>query len=203
MDALKRVLDALKFDAWGNRIDFRATFFVIWSRLVATPNWKEMVAMIVRDGHEIGAHYAGRWGWCRSPRSYIEDEGRLLVAYMKKNFGKRVSFVRPPGGLATWGFVDAHYNVLGLETVIGTGYAFDVDLCSCRSAAVQGRLTAEMAAGKDSVISIFHDGGPQPIDLAIKARAFVDAMTEHGHSVVSLEELLRPEIDDELLAIAE
>lgn len=203
VEALRRALDALKYDAWGNRIDFGATFFVIWSRLVATPRWQEMLAMIVADGHEIGVHYAGRWGWCRSPRSYIEDEGRLLVAYVKRNFGKLVRYVRPPGGLATWAFVDAHFNVLGLETVIGTGYAFDVDLCACRSPAIQGRLTAEMAAGKDNVISIFHDGGPTALDLAVKTRAFVDAMIEHGHSVVTLEELLRDDAENELLEVAE
>jgi peptidoglycan/xylan/chitin deacetylase (PgdA/CDA1 family) len=203
VDALRRGLDALKYDAWNNRIDFRATFFVIWSRLVSTPNWQEMIAMIVNDGHEIGVHYAGRWGWCRSVRSYIEDEGRLLVGYVKRNFGKQVRYVRPPGGLATWAFVDAHYNVLGLETVIGTGYAFDVDLCACRSSAVQGRLTAEMAAGKDNVISIFHDGGPTPLDLAAKTRAFVDGMVEHGHHVVTLDELLQADGGDELTAIAE
>ena len=68
---------------------------------------------------------------------------------------------------------------------------------------MQGRLTAEMAAGKDNVISIFHDGGPTALDLAVKTRAFVDAMLEHGHNVVTLEELLRDDADDELSAIAE
>ena len=134
----------------------RATFFVIWSRVVDRPEHQQQLIAMRNNGHEIAVHYEGRWGWARTAESYLSESDDFM-AFCELN-GIELRFVRPPGGFATRAFVDRHFaSRMKLITVIGTAYPFDADLCECMPPAWIGRCAAGLSLGGGRIV-ILHAG---------------------------------------------
>ena len=160
------LLDVLRSGNGG--LGVHATFFVIWSRVKENKDlYFPQLERLLRDGHELGVHYAGRWGWSRDVDSYIEECGEFQH-YCLTNKYPSLRFVRPPGGFATQSFVAAHFDSESLITVIGTAYPFDADLCECMPSSWIGRCAASLSVGGGRIV-ILHVGKT----LVEKLRSFL------------------------------
>ena len=136
----------------------RATFFLVWSRLKAmfAHERARYMGMLLQDGHEVGVHFAGRWGCCQDEDALIA-EAREMKEEFEVLFRRKLLYVRPAGGFARHSTTLRMQQELQLTTVIGTAYPFDVDLCKHMSSKNIGRCAQQMAV-RDGSIVILHDG---------------------------------------------
>jgi peptidoglycan/xylan/chitin deacetylase (PgdA/CDA1 family) len=130
----------------------QATFFVF----EVNTNFGEIVRILLRCGHEVGVHYQGRWGFCKSASEYVDQAERLKGRIRKAtNLPFVPQHVRPPGGCICPGSAAALKTRAGLSTVVGTAYSFDADLCAGTGPGLQADTAALMTY--DGAIAIFHD----------------------------------------------
>ena len=168
----------------------KATFFVIFEQLAEVPPDVRRVFMdhVRCYGHEIGVHFAGRWGFAM-PVDELHAAAEGAQSMVQRCYGLRMRYARMPGGFSTPAQVTA-LETLGLTVANGTGYSFDADLCQCLSAAVLGRCAARLSE-RGGRIAILHDSPKLVSNGGGELAAFLDAARHrHGLTVVTLEELL-------------
>ena len=167
----------------------KATFFVIFEQLAEVPHDVRRVFMdhVRCHGHEIGLHFAGRWGFAM-PVDELHAAAVEAQSVVQRCYGLRLRYARMPGGFSTPAQVTA-LEALGLTVANGTAYPFDADLCQCLPARFLGRCAARLSE-RGGRIAILHDS-PRLVSKGGELAAFLDAARRgHGLTVVTLEELL-------------
>lgn len=130
----------------------QATFFVF----EVNENFADIVKTLLTWGHEVGVHYQGRWGFCKSASEYVDQARSLTVRIREATaFPFVPHHVRPPGGCICPGSAEALKTRAGLSTVVGTAYSFDADLCAGTGPKLQAHTAALLTY--DGAIAIFHD----------------------------------------------
>ena len=170
----------------------RATFFVFFDRLNYEANDIAHMKMVeafvngVKAGnHEVGLHFAGRWG---NQMSLAELKWKTVQSLaVARRFGLPVRYVRMPGGFSTPAQVEYLMNEKGLTVVNGTAYPGDADVCGCLAAKVLGRCAARLA-NDDGRIAILHDDKR----LLAKLASFLEQLGRQNKRAVTLSELFGP-----------
>lgn len=164
----------------------RATFFVIWpehgpyGQKEARATTRR-VEMIIQQGHEVGVHFAGRWGCCTPDVAGIASE---MQSAMQSALLPRAEHARMAGGLSCPSQVTA-LTRLELTVVNGTAYPFDADLCECLDAKTLGQAAASMSE-RGGRVAVLHVGAGAPEKVA----AFVTQARELDLEMVKLSTLL-------------
>ena len=162
----------------------RACFFLVGERAAARP---QLVAEIVRRGHEIGNHSAThpeKWFWALPPRAMrmqIESAQQTLTALT----GCPPRWFRAVVGMAN-PFVAAALKPLGLTRVAWCARGFDA------READPGRVVARIARGlRPGAIVLLHEGAPHGRNLAI-ADAVLVHLAREGYSCVPPDDAAAP-----------
>jgi peptidoglycan/xylan/chitin deacetylase (PgdA/CDA1 family) len=140
-----RILDLL------DRHRARATFFLIGARAASHP---ELVAEIVRRGHEVGCHtqtHPVATFWCASPRRVRAEIDDALGA-MAGGGAARVRWFRAPAGIKNF-FLARTLTARGLRCVGWSVRSFD---CGARvPGVVAARVLRQVRPG---AIVLMHEG---------------------------------------------
>jgi peptidoglycan/xylan/chitin deacetylase (PgdA/CDA1 family) len=161
-----------------------ASFFLIGKKAETHP---EIVAQIVKYGHEIGWHtyghqHAYRMSFRKSKASIVRGIGVLTSLA-----GVSITWFRPPWGALNL-FQYREVRKLGLRPVLWTANAQDWSLKSTASLIVQ-RLARRVRPG---AIIVLHDSGGEPGAPANTLRALPEIITRlksEGYQFVSLHQL--------------
>lgn len=178
-----QVLDLL------DRAGCRATFFVIGHKASAHP---DLVAEIVRRGHELGNHSWRHLPWTPAlPAGKLTAELRDSNAMLQTISGVAPRWFRPPVGLVSPPVALAA-AMAGLELVTWTATARD----GVSRARPDTALTRLQSALRPGAILVLHDGvaGPadQPHAVLTVLPQLLENMSKRGIRSVTLSELLPP-----------
>jgi peptidoglycan-N-acetylglucosamine deacetylase len=159
------------------RCGARATFFVLGERAAQHP---ELVARIVREGHELGNHtWRDEPSW-RLPeqafRQSLRRSARTLAAHAP------VRWFRPGSGWPTARHV-AIAEEEGLRTVLGSAAAI-----SGAGAGTSGTARRLDAVVRRGAVVVLHEG-PGREAVAATAGAFLGRTSRRGLAAVTLSEL--------------
>ena len=174
----------------------KATFFVIWENVQQVEWGQHMLReMVNHHGHEIGVHYKGRWGACASLDEYKKG-AQPLLDFANCELKKKIKFMRPAGGNISSTIVDEMMQPpYCLETVIGTAYAFDADLCQCCKGQWHGNCIGRTV--RPGEIIILHVG--LKLESAIEALCRqLRSPNHYGRQIKTLESLCYDSSDYDL-----
>lgn len=171
----------------------KATFFVIWENVEQLQFGQHMLREMVNHyGHEIGVHYKGRWGACMSLHEYRAG-AQPLLDFAKAQLRKKIRFMRPAGGNISSTVVDEmRKEPYCLETVIGTSYAFDADLCACCPGPWHGRCIGRTV--QPGEIIIIHVG-PKLNSAIVALCKQLRHPNHYGRQIKTLESLCSEDYD--------
>lgn len=159
-----------------------ASFFCVGKNMEAYP---EIVARILRDGHDIGNHtysHSKYWGFFSTQKITSEIEKVQAVLIRQHNLYPLI--FRPPFGvlnpnisqvLSKTKLIVIGWNIRSFDTILDTLKAFE-------------RIKKRMAPGG---IVLFHDSNPEVVDLLA---LFLAHVSKSDYQIVSLRKLLNIDI---------
>lgn len=150
-----RILDLL------DRHRARATFFLIGERAA---RWPELVAEILRRGHEVAHHthtHPLATFWCASPARIGSELDDALAAL--RNAGASPRRFRPPVGIKNIFLADA-LKARGLQCV-----GWSVRSGDCRSRRAETVVTTVVRRLVPGAIILVHEGPSVPPAVRVKA----------------------------------
>ncbi len=165
----------------------RATFFVIGHKASAHP---DLVAEIVRRGHELGNHSWRHVPWTPAlPARMLARELRESSELLQKIAGVAPRWFRPPVGLVSPPVALAS-AMTGQRLVIWTATARD-GVARAQADVALARLRKDLRPG---AILVLHDGVDGPADrshaVLVVLPQLLESMSESGMRSVTLSELL-------------
>jgi len=157
----------------------RATFFTIGSHIRRSPG---VLALIAKEGHEIGNHSFSHRNLKLLPVSEVEQDILSTSNLIEQETRQKVRFFRPPGGNVSPALVKT-VETLGMKTVL-----WSIDPKDWKPGTTSARIVNHVLTHlRPGSIVVMHEGKQQTLGAL---PALIQELKKRGWQLVTVSELL-------------
>jgi len=161
------------------QLDIKATFFLVGKKVDQAPG---VVALIAKDGHEVGNHTYNHLNLDNMTQQQAETEIRLCNEAIKRASGKTPVVFRPPGGHHHPQIMSAA-GALNMTVILWTDDP--ADFANPGADVIVSRVLEQVGSGSDILL---HDGVEQTLEMLPD---LVARLRQDGYRFVTVSEMVR------------
>ncbi len=160
------------------QLNIKATFFLVGKKVDQAP---EVVALIARDGHEVGNHTYHHLNLDKMTQEQVKTEIRLGNEAIRRACGSTPIVFRPPGGHHLPHILRAAAE-LGMTVALWTDDP--ADFANPGADVIVTRILAQIGSGSDILL---HDGVEQTLEMLPD---LVATLRRDGYRFVTMSEMI-------------